>query len=192
VSGKTRKIGVTLATFVAALAVGCQRKAQKHEPLDALPAAFDADAGKVRVVVLASPVETPALHFVADVVTSVFMAQGGPKLAGYVVWLRPGAVEDDVGPATNYARDDRIKNYWDGDGKAIDRFHVPPGTHATVLVFPAGPKWGTGDTSPPADLIATPAGLDGEVLAQRVAALQSALGAAPEKSVASPPEKRAP
>ncbi len=152
--------------------LACQRSpAAKHEPLDAhataLRTAFNKDVGKVRLIMLSSPVTTPALHAVGEVTTSVMLANGDPRLIAYAVWLpSAGALEDDIGPATHYAIDPRVHHYWDAERRAAAALGLPADTGAGYLLYAAGVRW-DGETAPPATVAMGATDLDAEALGQR-------------------------
>ncbi|MGC1783802.1 MAG: hypothetical protein WA708_14865 [Acidobacteriaceae bacterium] len=79
-------------------------------------ATFNADAGKVRVLMLVSPTCGVCLRGASEVSQQLSKAENGKGAAVYVVWVpRLGAREKDVSSATRVVATSWANQYWDGD-----------------------------------------------------------------------------
>ena len=78
-------------------------------------AAFNADAGKVRVLMLVSPTCGVCLRGTSEVSEQLSKIEHGKDAAVYVVWVpRLGAHEKDVPAATRVVASSWAHQYWDG------------------------------------------------------------------------------
>lgn len=97
-AGPTRKEGY----------VGLDREAQP------LKGAFNADVGKVRLLMYVSPTCGECLRGAKQTQERVLASNGNPNLRVYVVWARKnGGREQDVGRVTRLVTDPRAAQYWD-------------------------------------------------------------------------------
>jgi hypothetical protein len=81
----------------------------------ALQTAFNADVGKVRVVMLVSPTCGACLHGAAEVSEQIAKIGDGKDVPLYVLWLpRRGGREKDVPAATRVVAAPWARQYWDG------------------------------------------------------------------------------
>jgi hypothetical protein len=77
--------------------------------------AFNADSGKVRVLMLVSPTCGVCLRGASDVTEDILKRKGGKNISLYVVWVpRLHALEKNVSPATGVVATSWAKQYWDG------------------------------------------------------------------------------
>lgn len=77
--------------------------------------AFNADSGKVRVLMLVSPTCGVCLRGASDVTENILKRKGGKNISVYVVWVPMlRAVEKNVSPATGVVATSWAKQYWDG------------------------------------------------------------------------------
>lgn len=82
----------------------------------AVRTAFNADAGKVRVVMLVSPTCGMCLKGASEVSQQIAKIDGGKKVPLYAVWVpRLGGQEKDVSAATGVVADPFTREYWDGN-----------------------------------------------------------------------------
>lgn len=119
-------------------------------------AAFNADEGKVRVVMLVSPTCGMCLKGAAEVSQEVAKIDGGKKVPLYAVWVpRLGGQEKDVSAATRVVADPLTREYWDGNdllGVAYRQVLGWKDDNAWDVYMLYGPKarW-TGDLPPAPD-----------------------------------------
>ena len=79
-------------------------------------AAFNADAGKVRVLMLVSPTCGVCLRGASDVSEQLVKLERGKDARIYVVWVpRLNALEKNVSPATRVVAASWAQQYWDGN-----------------------------------------------------------------------------
>jgi hypothetical protein len=82
----------------------------------ALQAAFNVDAGKVRVLMLVSPTCGACLHGASEVSEQLVNIEGGKNAAIYVVWVpRLNGLERNVSAATRVVAASWARQYWDGN-----------------------------------------------------------------------------
>jgi hypothetical protein len=78
-------------------------------------AAFNADAGKVRVVMVVSPTCGACIEGASEVSQQVAQINQGKAVPLYVLWVpRRGGREKDVPSATRVIADASAHEYWDG------------------------------------------------------------------------------
>jgi hypothetical protein len=101
---------------------GCTRMgpARPYQVLDntvaALRTAFDADAGKVRVLMLVSPTCGVCLNGASEVSQRLSKLDHGKDVPIYVVWVpRLGAREGNVSSASRVVTASWAQQYWDGN-----------------------------------------------------------------------------
>jgi hypothetical protein len=79
-----------------------------------LKSAFNADVGKVRLLIYVSPTCGGCLRGAKQTQERVLAANANPNLRIYVVWApKNGGREQDVGPVTRLVTDPRAAQYWD-------------------------------------------------------------------------------
>ncbi|MGA7313367.1 MAG: hypothetical protein WBX22_05270 [Silvibacterium sp.] len=82
----------------------------------AVRSAFNADAGKVRVLMLVSPTCGTCLQGASEVSEQISEINHGKDVPLYVLWVpRRGGREKDVPSATGVVADSSARQYWDGD-----------------------------------------------------------------------------
>lgn len=82
----------------------------------AVRAAFNADAGKVRVLMVVSPTCGACLHGASEVSEQVAGINQGKTVPLYVLWVpRQGGREKDVPAATRVVADSSAREFWDGN-----------------------------------------------------------------------------
>lgn len=103
-------------------ATACTRlgPARTYEVVGSTPsvvrAAFNADAGKVRVLMLVSPTCGACLNGASEVSGQIAEINNGKDVPLYVLWVpRSGGQEKDVPSATRVVTDSFARQYWDGD-----------------------------------------------------------------------------
>src|SRR5271163_2529616 len=103
-------------------ATACTRlgPARAYEVIGSTPAAvrsaFNADAGKVRVLMLVSPTCGACLQGASEVSEQVAEINHGKDVPLYVLWVpRQGGREKDVPTATRLVADSTARQYWDGN-----------------------------------------------------------------------------
>lgn len=117
--------------------------------------AFNADAGKVRIVALVSPTCGACLHGAADLQSHVFGRIDNGQLRGYIVWVpKLDGHERDVPEATHTVSDPRAAHYWDGDGYLVHAYDTTLGLGADAwdvyLLYGPDARWD--GPQPPAPL----------------------------------------
>jgi hypothetical protein len=105
------------AALVAALRTG-QAGKEAYVGLDRegqpLKGAFNADVGKVRLLMYVSPTCGECLRGAKQTQERILAANANPNLRIYVVWARKnGGREQDVGRVTRLVTDRRAVQYWD-------------------------------------------------------------------------------
>ncbi len=86
--------------------------------------AFNADAGKVRIIALVSPTCGACLRGASDLQNRVFGTISDPSLRGYIVWVpKLDGHENNVGEATHTIADPRATHYWDGDSYLVRSYN---------------------------------------------------------------------
>lgn len=119
-------------------------------------AAFNADTGKVRVVMVVSPTCGLCLEGASQVSQQVAGVDQGKTVALYVVWVpRRGGQEKDVPNATRVIADGSAHEFWDGNdllGVAYRQVLGWKDDNAWDVYMLYGPKarW-TGDLPPSPD-----------------------------------------
>jgi hypothetical protein len=84
----------------------------------AVRTAFNADAGKVRVLMLVSPTCGACLQGAAEVSEQVGAINQGQTVPLYVLWVpRRGGREKDVPAATRVVADNSAREFWDGNDR---------------------------------------------------------------------------
>lgn len=82
----------------------------------AVRAAFNADAGKVRVLMVVSPTCGACLEGASEVSEQVARINQGKTIPLYVLWVpRRGGQEKDVPNATRVIGDASAREFWDGN-----------------------------------------------------------------------------
>jgi hypothetical protein len=83
---------------------------------DVIRAAFNADAGKARVLMLVSPTCGACLEGAAEVTEQIAKINHGRDVPVYVFWVpRRGGLERDVPTATRVVATSWARQYWDGN-----------------------------------------------------------------------------
>lgn len=151
---------LTATAFLLSLAA-CTRlgPASSYQVLGNTPAAlrtaFNADAGKVRVLMLVSPTCGACLHGASEVSEQLSNLDHGKDASLYVVWVpRLGAHEKDVSSATRVVAASWAKQYWDGNDLLGEQYKQVLGwnDNAWDVYMLYGPKaqW-IGDLAPAPD-----------------------------------------
>jgi len=85
--------------------------------------AFNADTGKLRIVMYVSPTCGGCLLGAKQTQENVLAAIDGSELAAYVIWApKNGGRERHVDRVLNLVTDARATQYWDGNGSAVDAY----------------------------------------------------------------------
>ena len=85
--------------------------------------AFNADSGKLRLVMYVSPTCGGCLLGAKQTQKNVLAAIDSPELAAYVIWApKNGGREKHVDRVLDLVTDARATQYWDGDGSAVDAY----------------------------------------------------------------------
>jgi len=85
--------------------------------------AFNADTGKLRIVMYVSPTCGGCLLGAKQTQEKVLAAIDGSELAAYVIWApKNGGRERHVDRVLNLVTDARATQYWDGNGSAVDAY----------------------------------------------------------------------
>ncbi|HEX4019976.1 MAG TPA: hypothetical protein VHX63_02430 [Acidobacteriaceae bacterium] len=106
-------------------------------------AAFNADAGKVRVLMLVSPTCGVCLRGASEVSEQLVKLKNGKNVAEFVVWVpRLGASEKNVSSATQVVAASWAKQYWDGNDLLGAQYKQVLGwsDHAWDVYMIYGPK----------------------------------------------------
>jgi hypothetical protein len=100
---------------------------------------FNADAGKVRLLMYVSPTCGECLRGAKQGQQQVLATIGDPTLRVYVVWApKNGGRQQDVGRVTQIVTDPRAAQYWDGHRvltDAYDRMLVLSGPCAGIFML---------------------------------------------------------
>jgi hypothetical protein len=110
----------TVMLFLSVIAcnrVGTERSyAVVGDSVAAVRAAFNADAGKVRVLMVVSPTCGACLDGASEVSEQVAGINQGKTVPLYVLWVpRQGGREKDVPAATHFVADGSAHEFWDGN-----------------------------------------------------------------------------
>ncbi len=85
--------------------------------------AFNADSGKLRLVMYVSPTCGGCLLGAKQTQKNVLATIDSPKLAAYVIWApKNGGREKHVDRVLDLVTDARATQYWDGNGAAVDAY----------------------------------------------------------------------
>ncbi len=85
--------------------------------------AFNADTGKLRIVMYVSPTCGGCLLGAKQTQKNVLAAIDDSELAAYVIWApKNGAREKHVDRVLDLVTDARATQYWDGSGAAVDAY----------------------------------------------------------------------
>ncbi len=83
--------------------------------------AFNADSGKLRLVMYVSPTCGGCLRGAKETQKNVLATIDSPELAAYVIWApKNGGREKHVDRVLDLVTDARATQYWDGDGASVD------------------------------------------------------------------------
>ncbi len=155
-----RRLGLIPVGLLLALQVG----AGADGPFVALDGAaqplknaFNADAGKVRLLMYVSPTCGECLRGAKLAQNQVLATIGDPTLRVYVVWApKNGGREQDVGRVTQIVTDPRAAQYWDGHRvltDAYDRMLALSGPCAGIfMLYGRQARW-EGAAPPQADYL---------------------------------------
>ena len=85
--------------------------------------AFNADTGKLRLVMYVSPTCGGCLLGAKQTQKNVLATIDNPSLTAYVIWApKNGGREKHVDRVLDLVTDTRATQYWDGDGSAVDTY----------------------------------------------------------------------
>ena len=85
--------------------------------------AFNADTGKVRLVMYVSPTCGGCLRGAKQTQKTVLASIDSPELAVYVIWApKNGGREKHVNRVLDLVTDARATQYWDGNGTAVEAY----------------------------------------------------------------------
>ncbi len=113
---------VTVSAIVLLIGVtACNRTGSERsyavvgDSAAAVRAAFNADAGKVRVLMVVSPTCGACLEGASEISEKVAGINQGKTVPLYVLWVpRQGGREKDVPAATRIVADSSAREFWDG------------------------------------------------------------------------------
>jgi hypothetical protein len=114
---------------------------------------FNADNGKLRLVMYVSPTCGGCLLGAKQTQKSVLATIDSPDLAAYVIWApKNGGREKHVNRVLDLVTDTRASQYWDGEGSAVDAYDAMFGIEGrpcagVFMLYPADAVWE--DQSPP-------------------------------------------
>ncbi len=114
---------------------------------------FNADNGKLRLVMYVSPTCGGCLLGAKETQKSVLATIDSPELAAYVIWApKNGGRESHVDRVLNLVTDTRASQYWDGEGSAVAAYDAMFGIEGrpcagVFMLYPADAVWD--DKSPP-------------------------------------------
>ncbi len=114
---------------------------------------FNADNGKLRLVMYVSPTCGGCLLGAKETQKSVLATIDSPELAAYVIWApKNGGRESHVDRVLNLVTDTRASQYWDGEGSAVAAYDAMFGIEGrpcagVFMLYPADAVWE--DQSPP-------------------------------------------
>ncbi len=114
---------------------------------------FNADDGKLRLVMYVSPTCGGCLLGAKETQKSVLATIDSPELAAYVIWApKNGGRESHVDRVLNLVTDTRASQYWDGEGSAVAAYDAMFGIEGrpcagVFMLYPADAVWE--DQSPP-------------------------------------------
>ena len=109
--------------------------------------AFNADAGKLRLVMYVSPTCGGCLRGAKQAQENVLATIDSPELAAYVVWApKNGGRERHVDRVLHLVTDARATQYWDGSGAAVDAYDAMFGIEGrpcagVFMLYPADSVW---------------------------------------------------
>ncbi len=85
--------------------------------------AFNADSGKLRLVMYVSPTCGGCLRGAQQTQKNLLAAIDSPDLAAYVIWApKNGGRESHVDRVLDLVTDERSSQYWDGKGAAVNAY----------------------------------------------------------------------
>jgi len=85
--------------------------------------AFNADSGKLRLVMYVSPTCGGCLRGAQQTQKNLLAELDSPELAAYVIWApKNGGREKHVNRVLDLVTDARATQYWDGNGSAVDAY----------------------------------------------------------------------
>jgi hypothetical protein len=114
---------------------------------------FNADNGKLRLVMYVSPTCGGCLLGAKQTQKSVLATIDSPELAAYVIWApKNGGRESHVDRVLNLVTDTRASQYWDGEASAVAAYDAMFGIEGrpcagVFMLYPADAVWE--DQSPP-------------------------------------------
>ncbi len=114
---------------------------------------FNADNGKLRLVMYVSPTCGGCLLGAKETQKSVLATIDSPELAAYVIWApKNGGREKHVNRVLDLVTDTRASQYWDGEGSAVAAYDAMFGIEGrpcagVFMLYPADAVWE--DQSPP-------------------------------------------
>ena len=118
--------------------------------------AFNADAGKLRLVMYVSPTCGGCLRGAQQTQKNVLATMESSELAAYVVWApKNGGREKHVDRVLDLVTDARATQYWDGSGTAVDAYDEMFGIEGrpcagVFMLYGADAVW-EGDSPPMPD-----------------------------------------
>ncbi len=115
--------------------------------LDDFKSAFNADAGKLRLVMYVSPTCGGCLRGAKQAQENVLATIDSSELAAYVVWApKNGGRERHVDRVLHLVTDARATQYWDGSGAAVEAYDAMFGIEGrpcagVFMLYPADAVW---------------------------------------------------
>jgi hypothetical protein len=150
-----RRIRV-LAGLLALVVAGCVTPVPYTtlEPdLSPLSKAFNADAGRTRVLAIVSPTCDPCLRGLTAVQEQLFAQTGDPRLQPYVVWVpKVRGQASSIAVAAQRVPDPRVRHFWDARGRLMNAYQevLGIGEDAWDVFLVYGPDTRWDGTRPPA------------------------------------------
>lgn len=91
--------------------------------LGPLRAAFNADAGRTRVVMLVSPTCDVCLRGAAELQATLLAREPDPRLRPFVVWVpKVRGTSSDIADAATIVPDARVQHFWDGGSVLMNAY----------------------------------------------------------------------
>ncbi len=118
--------------------------------------AFNADTGKLRIVMYVSPTCGGCLRGAQQTQKNLLATIDSTELAAYVIWApKNGAREKHVNRVLDLVTDARATQYWDGNGSAVDAYDAMFGIEGrpcagVFMLYRADAVW-EGDSPPMPD-----------------------------------------
>ena len=149
------KMPVTLYAALLLLGLSACSRFENQRPYSVVgdtaapvKAAFNADAGKVRVLMVVSPTCGACLEGASEVSQQVAEMDRGKEIPLYVLWVpRRGGREKDVPAATRVIADASAHEFWDGNNLLGEQYKQVLGWRGNAwdvyMVYGPKAQWNT-------------------------------------------------